>query len=33
MSFNLREELQRLSSTAPILKERDDAYSDDGKFI
>lgn len=32
MSFDLRKELEKLNSTAPILKDRDEAYSDDGKL-
>lgn len=28
--FNLKDELMKLADTAPILKEREDAYSDDG---
>ena len=33
MSFDFRQELEQLNNTAPILKDRDDAYSDDGKYI
>lgn len=31
MSFNLRDELKKLNSSAPVLKDLDE-YSDDGKL-
>lgn len=32
MSFNLRDELNKLSNTAPVLKDIDE-YSDDGNSL
>lgn len=30
MSFNLKQELEKLNSTAPVIRDTDEAYSDDG---
>lgn len=32
MSFNLRDEILKLTDTAPVIKDVEDPYSDDGYF-
>ena len=29
MSFNLKQELEKLNSTAPVIRDTDEAYSDE----
>lgn len=33
MSFDLKKELEKLNSTAPVLRDPDEAYSGDGRSI